>query len=96
MAKSKQKTKVIFRKFVDNDEVIAFFPELPGSYDPRTCLTYLRVGQHGSGIADVSGTLKASEKEYSSLLKELTKIGYDLEIVHKFTQAHFNARRRVI
>lgn len=94
------KTKVIFRKFKDGD-VFALFPEIPGTYDPYTCLSYMHVGQHGSTSVDVVDRTKpASPEEYADLKAELENYGsdpderYDLEIVYKFTQKHQEAREK--
>lgn len=78
------KTKVIFRKFKDLGDVIAFFPYEPADH-LGNCVSYQRIGQHGA--ADYSGclenTVPASESEYSSLQKELNKIGYDLIVIKR-------------
>lgn len=87
-----EKTKVIFRKFPD-DEVIALFPELPGDNSVLNCLNYMHNGQHGSGKATLDGTKRAfpmfyndkEEKEFIPLYKELTAIGYNLTVVSRFS-----------
>lgn len=80
-------TKVIFKKFPEGD-VIALFPDLPGTNNPyKDCLSYMRVGQHGSASLKLSGLKPAKPSEYQDLLDELISIGYgDLEIVRKFSK----------
>jgi len=79
-------TKVIFRKFTYKNEsqIIAFFPELPGTNKPSTCENYMHIGQHGSG--EYLASLKlATPEEYQPLFKELTAIGYKLKVVKRVT-----------
>lgn len=75
------KDKVIFRVYPEGD-VIAIFPEIPGTYNPGTCSCYQHIGQHGAG--DVSGMIAATRPaqpaEYAPLLSELQSIGYDLKV----------------
>ena len=80
------KTKVIFRKFEEGD-IIALFPELVGTNDISTCMSYQHVGQHGAASVDlVYDTKPATPSEYKDLYDELTNmVGYDLQIVKKFT-----------
>lgn len=77
-----EKTKVIFRKF-PNGEVIALFPELPGSNDLTTCLNYMHNGQHGSGKATLEGTTRAYAHDW--LKAELESIGYNLTVVTRIS-----------
>lgn len=90
--------KVIFRKFKDDGEIIALFPEEPGTTDPMACSSYMHVGQHGAaseGVVDA--TCPAREEEYADLLAELGQIGYDdITIVHRFTTAHRTARKAAL
>lgn len=83
-ATMQKKTKVIFRKFPDG-EIIALFPELPGTNDITTCLNYMHVGQHGSGKATCEGTKPASLIQRHILQEELEMIGYNLTIVTRFS-----------
>ncbi|RTL04973.1 hypothetical protein EKK58_09205 [Candidatus Dependentiae bacterium] len=85
---ARNKTKVIFRKFKQGGDIIAFFPELPGTNSPNTCMNYMHIGQHGHGDANCGHTIPAKRAEYMPLLKELRSIGYNLEIVNKFAPAH--------
>ena len=93
------KTPVIIRRFKVGCELIALFPTLPGTCDPSTCLSYMRLGQHGSAsvglVSDTVG-VKPYEIEGStavkSLLAELAVAGYDLQLVTRFTCKHSRTR----
>lgn len=79
------KTKVIFRKFDDN-QVIALFPEEPGDSRPYSFMSYMHIGQHGSASHEiVQGTKLATQEEYRDLKQELESIGYDLSVYQKIT-----------
>lgn len=74
--------RVIFRKWRDTNDVIAFFP------DQRErnglIMAYERHGQHGSAMYPHPQTEPASPAEYADLLAELKAIGYDnLRIVKR-------------
>lgn len=90
--------KVIFRTFkrgIAAGEVIALFPELPGTRDPATCETYMHIGQHSpASVRLVQDTRLATAEEYAPLFAELRGIGYDgLRIVKRFTYADYLARK---
>jgi len=85
----KEKTKVIFRKFQDqNKDVVALFPEIPCDIDKRYCSSYMHLGQHGSADYHyvISISVPAKEPEYQELKDELEKIGYILDIRKRFTK----------
>jgi hypothetical protein len=85
-------TRVIFRKFPEGD-VIALFPEIPGSNDTSTCMSYMHVGQHGAASVNlVNNTKPATQNESGPLVCELTNLGYRLTEVKKFSRKDF-ARR---
>lgn len=90
-------TKVIFRKFKDNGDVIALFPQVAFNENYyNDCESYMRIGQHGpcsiSNIASI--TSAASAQEYKSLFNELVSIGYDdLKIFKKINYADYKARK---
>lgn len=71
-------TKVVFRKWRKEGDIIALFPE---QTDPKklTVGSYMHVGQHSDADynAIISETVPASETEYADLLSELKRIGYD-------------------
>jgi hypothetical protein len=74
------KTKVSFRVFKDGGDVIAIFPEVPGTSDPDTCMSYQHVGQHGAcnPFHLLTQTREADLAELVGLYDELEAIGYDL------------------
>ena len=77
--------RVVFRRW-KNGDVIALFPDISADNLNRYCESYEHVGQHSG--ADYKGVIKqttpATENEYSSLLAELRRIGYDnLKIVKR-------------
>ena len=81
------KTRVIFRRGngARHSPAIALFPDLPGTINPRTCLSYERIGQHGA--ADLSyvmfDTRPAQGYDVQELREELTRAGYDLREVKR-------------
>lgn len=88
-------TKVIFRKWKHTGDVIALFPEHPGTNDPNTCQSYEHVGQHGAADPDIvqGCTTRATPDEYRDLLNELTLIGYkSIRVVSRFTRAAYRKR----
>ena len=93
------KIKVIFRKF-PTGEVIALFPELPGTNSARTCLNYMSIGQHGTGKATYEGTKPIAindiegQNNVNFLCRELRSIGYTLTIVSRFTHKMYKERVR--
>ena len=89
-----KKTTVIFKKDTqNNNEVIAFMPydicDWQGNF---TC--YAHIGQHSITCDGYFKQCKtAAQDEYKSLLDELIRIGYDVEVkkrlnVKKFRQAY--------
>lgn len=74
-------TRVIFRVW-SNGDVLALFPDLPADVNGLHVTSYEHVGQHGA--ADYAGcigrTRAARPDEYAALAKELTSIGYRLNI----------------
>ena len=76
------KVKVIFRKTNDN-EIIAFFPEIEASYG--CIMSYMHIGQHGEASYDfyTCDTKMASESEYIDLFNELKLIYNDCELIVK-------------
>lgn len=91
-----EKTKVIFRKF-KNGGIIAYFPEIPGDNNQDTCMSYMRIGRHGVATAlAYPDTKLASETEYQDLKNELERIGYNLEVIKKFSFKFMLKRKREI
>ena len=86
------KTKVIFKKFPEGD-VIALFPELAGDNNPyKTCLSYCHLGQHGAASVELSSLKSATMSENYKLYWELVGLGYDLQIVYRFSRKMLQER----
>lgn len=90
----KGKDVVIFRAYPDG-EVVAIFPEIPGDHTGTLCNSYMHVGQHGMAhCRDVANaTRPARPEEWRDLAKELTQIGYDLNVKKRVTEAMDKKRR---
>jgi hypothetical protein len=88
------KTKVIFRKW-KNGTIDALFPELPHDPNGFTCVAYSHVGQHSGadyhGV--ISQTKPAAPDEYAALARELTRIGYALDVVKREPRGAYQTRR---
>jgi hypothetical protein len=95
-ATKEPKTKVMFRYW--DKEVIAIFPEIPGDMDPYTCSSYMNQGQHGAcdPLGIVHKSRPATPAEYKDLAEELTRRGYDLQIIHKLQYRFIDIRRKQI
>jgi hypothetical protein len=89
------KTKVIFRKWKGTGDVIALFPEVPGTVNPAHCLSYERHGQHGAAhlAGVIANTRPASPEESADLARELERIGYELEPVTRTPGNAWDTRR---
>ena len=91
------KTKTIFRKFKDNGDIIALFPEYPTDINGRYCDSYMHIGQHGA--ADYAyllrWTVPATPEEYAELKRELeTHYDYEIEVYQRRTPQMRNAYRQ--
>lgn len=80
MSDTQTATRVTFRKFSDNGELLAVFPD---SVERNGDLnSYMFVGQHASCDANLDAyTVPASEEEYAPMKRELEAIGYTLEVL---------------
>lgn len=79
-------TKVVFRKFKGDGEIIALFPEIDeGNYK---CSSYMHVGQHGGAdyIKVVADTHPARPEEYQDLKQELESMGYNLQVMRRYSK----------
>lgn len=96
MNRTAPKTRVAFRAWLDEGDVIAIMPDLPGTTDPYTCESYQHMGQHSScdpyGL--IQATRPAKPAEYADLLAELTSIGYCVQVVRQVNTAQSLARRQ--
>jgi hypothetical protein len=90
-------TPVVFRKWRKSQGggILALFPTIPSDNLGYYCSSYEHVGQHGS--ADYRGcvqqTVPAKPEEYAALEKELTSIGYELQVVQRASPAMHAACR---
>jgi len=78
------KTRVVLRRFCG--EVIALFPDMDEGFGD--CLCYARMGQHGAAsrtLTRASRPADLSEPDAAALVRELTNLGYDLQIVKRMT-----------
>ena len=97
MSNEQAKTKVIFRIWRDKTaSCIALFPaEAAEVGNPYVCLSYEHIGQHGAASPGiVARTRPAKPQEYRDLAQELTKRGYRLQVVKRFTRADLAERAR--
>ena len=88
-------TKVIFRKWRDNGEIIALFPMIAADNTGYLCSSYEHVGQHGGALPDCvqRQTVLAKPAEYRELMQELHQIGYRKLVVYKrFQSSDMKAR----
>ena len=87
------KTKTIFRKFPEGD-IIALFPEIPGTNEYWTCQSYQHIGQHGAAdtVHITMITKPATKEESAGLFNELKRIGYDMEMIKRFRYSHMITR----
>lgn len=90
------KTKVIFRKYQDNGDIIAIFPEEIGTNSPYHCNSYMTIGQHSAcdPVGTIEITKSAKESEYKDLARELTNLGYNLQIITRYRYSFLETRRK--
>lgn len=71
-------TQVIFRKYVNENEIIALFPNEIANSNGE-CGSYMHNGQHSPADynAVIENTIAAKKEEYTPLYNELVAIGYD-------------------
>lgn len=76
--------RVIFRKFPNDGQVIALFPD---QYNERNDKigSYAHNGQHAETMPDFGDTKPAEQYEYQDLYNELVRQGYhNLRVVKRF------------
>ena len=77
--------QVLFKRFRDHGDVIAIFPNL--RHSTELLMSYMHIGQH-SGCSpelldgDCDLTELATLDEYTPLLRELSDIGYKLQVLN--------------
>jgi len=87
MQQDKFLTKVKFRKWAEEGDVIALFPEQDhksGNANPGHIMSYMHIGQHSEATVDLltdGDLVDATPAEYADLLRELKMIGYLPEVV---------------
>lgn len=88
-------TQVVFRRWRDNGNIIALFPELPADYLGRFCDAYEHIGQHSG--ADYYGVILAtkpvSPEDAALLARELERIGYRLRPIKRAARRVHEARQ---
>jgi hypothetical protein len=88
---------VIFRKWKNNGDIIALFPELPADLAGFYCDAYEHVGQHGG--ADFHGVIRqttpCSPDDAAALAAELRIIGYRLRPIRRASPVHHDNRRQL-
>lgn len=93
-------TPVLFRKYKTHPrDVVALFPEIPGTNDPNTVQIYEHNGQHGHAryVTMIAITTPATPEEAAPLARELRLIGYDdLQPVRRETKQHRKTRKELI
>jgi hypothetical protein len=75
-------------KFVSlNGEVLALFPDENFNeilYGKTQIMSYIHIGQHGAASRSLMKKRGLKKEEYSALLKELERVGYDdLKVLNK-------------
>lgn len=82
---------VVFRKWRDNGDILALFPEIPAKNQGYDCESFEHIGQHSP--ADYMGCIKrtrpALPHEYAALKAELegAPYHYNLVVRQRATQA---------
>ena len=88
---------VVFRRWKDNGDVIALFPELPADMAGMFCDAYEHIGQHGG--ADYHGiiqqTAPCESEDSADLADELTRIGYRLRPIRRASRVHHDNRHQL-
>ena len=89
-------THVVFRKWKDNGDILALFPQLPADHSGYFCSSYMHVGQHGPADYDhcIRKTKPCSDYEVQDLYRELVSLGYCLAIRHRAGKQDRNYRQK--
>jgi hypothetical protein len=91
----KEKTKVIFRQWKIGCAIIALFPEIAADNIGYFCQSYMIVGQHSAASPDIIADTKPAnlnDGAVKKLIKELTELGYNLDIIKRFRYKHQQIR----
>jgi hypothetical protein len=92
----KDSTKVVFRVWLSDGDVIALFPEIPADNDGKLCQSFQHVGQHGGTDTAIvrertrpaqfiRAGHKGDAKAVAELSRELRERGYKLDVRHRCT-----------
>jgi len=88
---------VVFRRWKENGDIIALFPELPADMSGFYVDAYEHVGQHGG--ADYHGVVQhtkpCSLDDAADLVAELERIGYRLRPIKRASRVHHDMRRQI-
>jgi hypothetical protein len=79
----RESARIHFKR--EGDDVLAIFPDFQriDHQGQAVMVCYAHVGQHGEGGVGYCKKLKdATPQEYEPLLRELDRIGYDVEILN--------------
>lgn len=103
---SKPKDVVILRKFVGLKgsglggvhDVVALFPEIPGTADPHSCLSWGLDGHASSDRRLIYATEPLSETSHEGLwaLKQLKRIGYNPMVVKRWEERFDRVRQAAL
>jgi hypothetical protein len=93
-----QREPVLFRLEEQSGEVLAIFPELPGTLRPDTCTGYAHLGQHTEVALEYirAQTTAATPAQYRPLARELRQRGYRLRIRQRISPQMHRARQAAI
>jgi hypothetical protein len=88
---------VVFRKWKDNGDVIALFPDLPSDLSGKCCSSYEHIGQHSGADfhAVIRQTRPCPVEDSADLVTELERIGYRLRPIKRASRVHHDARRQL-
>jgi len=90
-----EKTKVIFRQWKIGCAIIALFPEIATDTTGYNCQSYMHCGQHSAASPNIIEDTQPAILEDGAvkrLIKELTDIGYNLDIIKRFRYKHQQIR----
>jgi hypothetical protein len=87
-------------------DLIAVFPDEPGTSSPHTCSSYMHVGQHAScdwhlGIVPQTSPVKAKTVQQLApdavaLIAELKQIGYHPRLIERMPRDSIEIRRAAL
>jgi len=87
-------TPVLFR--MDDGQVVAVFPDVPGTGDPNTMACFSHVGQHSSCTQEwLQTTTPAWSSDYAALKAELESPPYEYTLKVRQRQTKADALERL-